>query len=227
MNKKNTVFIPAEKSATEKKLDFPILIGLSGQSCAGKNEAALILQSCGMFCIDSDAISREIFLKNEQALLSIFQNEAEKRGFCIRYENGTINKKNFALFIFSDAKLLKKHEDFILPKIEEAINRKIKAAFAENPLRPIVLNAPTLHKTSLLKKCVFIFYIIAPILLRIWRAKKRDKLPIKNILARFSKQKDFFSQYFFLNADTIIVKNFGSLAKLKKTLLQELKKRGF
>lgn len=219
--------IPEEHSNTEKKLDFPILIGLSGQSCAGKNEAALILQNCGMFCIDSDAVSREIFLKNEQTILSIFQNEAEKKKICIRYENGKINKKNFAFFVFSDSKLLKRHEDFILPKIEEAITRKIHEAFAENPLRPIILNAPTLHKTSLLKKCVFIFYIKAPILLRIWRAKKRDKLPIKNILARFSKQKNFFSQYFFLNADTIIVKNFGSLAKLKKILLQELKKRGF
>ena len=129
--------------------------------------------------------------------------------------------------VFSDEELLKKHEAFILPIIEEKIWEEIKRAFTEKPERPILLNAPTLHKTSLIKKCLFILYIDAPFILRLIRAKKRDRLPLKNIWLRFSKQKKFFSQYFFLNADTIVVKNFWSSASLKRKLLQEVKKRGF
>ena len=34
----------------------PILIGLSGPSCSGKNTASAILQDYGFYCIDADAV---------------------------------------------------------------------------------------------------------------------------------------------------------------------------
>ncbi len=204
----------------------PILIGLSGPSCSGKNTASAILQDYGFYCIDADAVSRKVFAEHEKEILNLFQAEAEKRGINLKNKKG-IDKKAFALLVFSDEELLKKHEAFILPIIEEKIWEEIKMAFTEKPERPILLNAPTLHKTSLIKKCLFILYIDAPFILRLIRAKKRDRLPLKNIWLRFSKQKKFFSQYFFLNADTIVVKNFWSSASLKRKLLQEVQKRGF
>ncbi len=204
----------------------PILIGLSGHSCSGKNTASTILQDYGFYCIDADVVSRKVFAEHEKEILNLFQAEAEKRGINLKNEKG-IDKKAFALLVFSDEELLKKHEDFILPIIEEKIWEEIKRAFTEKPERPILLNAPTLHKTGLIKKCLFILYIDAPFILRLIRAKKRDRLPLKNIRLRFSKQKKFFSQYFFLNADTIVVKNFWSSASLKRKLLQEVQKRGF
>ena len=204
----------------------PILIGLSGPSCSGKNTASAILQDYGFYCIDADVVSRKVFIEHEKEILNLFQAEAEKRGINLKNKKG-IDKKAFALLVFSDEELLKKHEAFILPIIEEKIWEEIKMAFTEKPERPILLNAPTLHKTSLIKKCLFILYIDAPFILRLIRAKKRDRLPLKNIRLRFSKQKKFFSQYFFLNADTIVVKNFWSSASLKRKLLQEVQKRGF
>lgn len=204
----------------------PILIGISGPSCSGKNTASAILQDYGFYCIDADAVSRKVFTEHEKEILNLFQAEAEKRGINLKNKKG-IDKKAFALLVFSDEELLKKHEAFILPIIEEKIWEEIKMAFTEKPERPILLNAPTLHKTSLIKKCLFILYIDAPFILRLIRAKKRDRLPLKNIWLRFSKQKKFFSQYFFLNADTIVVKNFWSSASLKRKLLQEVQKRGF
>lgn len=204
----------------------PILIGLSGPSCSGKNTASAILQDYGFYCIDADVVSRKVFAEHEKEILNLFQAEAEKRGINLKNKKG-IDKKAFALLVFSDEELLKKHEAFILPIIEEKIWEEIKMTFTEKPERPILLNAPTLHKTSLIKKCLFILYIDAPFILRLIRAKKRDRLPLKNIWLRFSKQKKFFSQYFFLNADTIVVKNFWSSASLKRKLLQEVQKRGF
>ena len=204
----------------------PILIGLSGPSCSGKNTASAILQDYGFYCIDADAVSRKVFAEHEKEILNLFQAETEKRGINLKNKKG-IDKKAFALLVFSDEELLKKHEAFILPIIEEKIWEEIKMAFTEKPERPILLNAPTLHKTSFIKKCLFILYIDAPFILRLIRAKKRERLPLKNIWLRFSKQKKFFSQYFFLNADTIVVKNFWSSASLKRKLLQEVQKRGF
>ncbi|EGC77378.1 dephospho-CoA kinase [Treponema denticola F0402] len=175
----------------------PILIGLSGPSCSGKNTASTILQDYGFYCIDADAVSRKVFTEHEKEILNLFQAEAEKRGINLKNEKG-IDKKAFALLVFSDEELLKKHEAFILPIIEEKIWEEIKRAFTEKPERPILLNAPTLHKTSLIKKCLFILYIDAPFILRLIRAKKRDRLPLKNIWLRFSKTKEIlFSILFF------------------------------
>lgn len=193
----------------------PILIGLSGPSCSGKNTASTILQDYGFYCIDADAVSRKVFTEHEKEILNLFQAEAEKRGINLKNEKG-IDKKAFALLVFSDEELLKKHEAFILPIIEEKIWEEIKRVFTEKPERPILLNAPTLHKTSLIKKCLFILYIDAPFILRLIRAKKRDRLPLKNIWLRFSKQKKFFSQYFFFKCRYNSSKELLVFCKFKK-----------
>lgn len=150
----------------------PILIGLSGPSCSGKNTASAILQDYGFYCIDADAVSRKVFAEHEKEILNLFQAEGEKRGINLKNKK-CIDKKAFALLVFSDEELLKKHEAFILPIIEEKIWEEIKMAFTEKPECPILLNAPTLHKTSLIKKCLFILYIDAPFILRLIRAKKK------------------------------------------------------
>lgn len=209
----------------------PVLIGLAGQSCAGKNAAAAILEKHGFFCIDSDAVSKTVFSEHEHELFALFKDEAAARHIDITNRNAAlssiIDRQNFALLVFSDEVLLKRHEDFILPKITAQIEAEIRQNAALNPSQPIVLNAPTLHKTELVKKCSFFLYIKACTIVRIVRALKRDRIPLKQVLARFSKQNDFFSQYFFPNADIVVVKNSGSIGKLENRLLQELKKRGF
>lgn len=211
-----------------------ILIGLAGQSCAGKNTAAEILEKYGMICIDADKISAEIFNKNQTEIFDLFKDETRQEHInilsCdsgIDKNNIQIDKKKFSFFVFSNKKRLQKHEEFILPKIEEAISIEIKKHELHRPGVPIVLNAPTLHKVSFAKMCRFILYIKAPKIIRILRAKKRDKIGMKNILARFSKQNDFLAQYFCLNTDIVIVNNFGRIAKFEKLILTEVRKRGF
>ncbi len=220
---------------TEISENLPILIGLAGQSCAGKNTASEILTMAGYNCIDADKLSCEVFLKAEKAILALFSESAEKKGINLKRETSPdgsatpsskiINKKNFALLVFSDTELLKKHEAFIMPKIEKRMQEEIDKLFAINPEKPIILNAPTLHKTKFAKKCKFILFIKSPFLFRLLRAKQRDKLPIKNILARFSQQRNFFSQLISLNADMVVVRNFILHSKFKSRILKKIKRQ--
>ena len=48
----------------------PILIGISGPSCSGKNTASAILQDYGFYCIDADAVSRKVFTEHEKEIFS-------------------------------------------------------------------------------------------------------------------------------------------------------------
>lgn len=205
----------------------PYLIGLAGQSCAGKNVVAAFLEEKGFHIIDADKVAHMVLQERQEAVITHFSPHAEKRGLQLRLPDGTLDRKALSLLLFSDAVLLAEHEAFILPQIEKRIRSFIKTAAAAQPERPIVLNAPTLHKTSLTSECVFIFYITAPFILRLIRGRRRDKLSYPRLIARFLQQRTFFSQYLSQNADIVSVKNARSVHSLRKKIEQTLHERGF
>ena len=203
------------------------IIGLAGQSCAGKNVVADFLEEKGFYVIDADAVAHAVLEDEQDAVIQRFLPAAEKNGVCLRLQNGTLDRKALGALLFSDPLLLAEHEAFILPKIEDRIRSIMQAAAAAQAARPIVLNAPTLHKTNLIAECSFIFYITAPFFLRLIRGKKRDGLSFYRLVARFLRQKDFFTQYLGQNADIVSVKNARSVQSLRKKIERILRKKGF
>ncbi len=72
----------------------------------------------------------------------------------------------------------------------------------------IILNATVLYKPpDLLEKCDAVLFVKAPLLKRLIRAKKRDKMPLKQILRRFYNQKDLLKHYKITKKHIILVKN--------------------
>ena len=203
------------------------LIGLAGQSCAGKNVVADFLAEKGFYIIDADMVAHQVLQEEQHTLLTFFSNDAEKKGLVLQQQDGMLDRKALSALLFADPALLAAHEAFILPKIEDRIRSLIHAANAAQPERPIVLNAPTLHKTHLVPECSFILYITAPFLLRLIRAKKRDKRPLRQLIARFMQQKKFFTQYLAQNADIVSVRNAHSVYSLRNKIEYVLRKKGF
>lgn len=203
------------------------LIGLAGQSCAGKNVAADFLAEKGFYVIDADIVAHEILLEEQTALIARFAGDAEKRGLTLQEQDGSLDRKALSALLFSNPALLAAHEAFILPKIEARIRCLISIAQAEQPDRPVVLNAPTLHKTHLVPECACILYITAPFLLRLIRAKKRDKRPLRQLIARFMQQRKFFAQYLAQNADIVSIENAHSVYSLRNKIEHVLRKKGF
>lgn len=195
-----------------------ILIGLAGQSCAGKNEAGRILEKLDWNVIDADEISRHLFSQNERNIFELFKEDALLFNVKIYDENNVFDKKTFSSFVFSTPKLLSKLEAFILPKIEEEIRKKICKIEAENADAKIAINAPTLHKTSLFFECSHILYIKANIFIRLYRAFNRDKGSAINILKRFFAQRNFASQYLAKKSDILAVSNNSTIESLEKSI---------
>ena len=203
------------------------LIGLAGQSCAGKNVVADFLAGKGFYVIDADIVAHQVLSEEQNTLVTLFEGNAEKKGLKLRQQDGQLDRKVLSALLFDDPALLAVHEAFILPKIEQRIRNLIRNAESEAPARPIVLNAPTLHKTHLVPECSFILYITAPFLLRLIRAKKRDKRPLRQLIARFMQQRKFFTQYLAQNADIVSVRNTHSVYSLRNKIEQVLRKKGF
>ena len=203
------------------------LIGLAGQSCAGKNIVADFLEEKGYAVIDADKVAHTILQEQSEAVITRFSPHAEKRGLHLRGQDGLLDRRALSVLLFSEPALLAEHEAFILPKIEVRIRSLIKTALTEQPNRPIVLNAPTLHKTTLTPECSFILYIKAPFFIRLIRGRKRDKISFCRLIARFLQQKDFFTQYLLQNADIVNVVNARSVHSLRKKIEQVLCEKGF
>ena len=203
------------------------LIGLAGQSCAGKNVVADVLKEKGFYVIDADVVAHMVLDALQTEVLQRFLPHAEVRGIRLQSSAGILDRSGLASLLFADPALLAEHEAFVLPHIEQHIRTLIRDAHTEQPYRPIVLNAPTLHKTSLTAECSFIFYITAPFLIRLIRGKKRDKRPLRQLIARFMQQKDFYPQYLTQNADIVNVKNAHTVHALRKKIERVLRKKGF
>ena len=203
------------------------LIGLAGQSCAGKNIVADFLEEKGYAVIDADKVAHTVLQEQSEAVITRFSPHAAKRGLHLRGQDGLLDRRALSVLLFSEPALLAEHESFILPKIEVRIRSFIENALTEQPNRPVVLNAPTLHKTSLISACSFILYIKAPFFIRLIRGKKRDNLSFFRLIARFLQQKDFFAQYLLQNADIVSVANARSVQSLRKTIERVLRDKGF
>jgi dephospho-CoA kinase len=76
--------------------------------------------------------------------------------------------------------------------------------------KPCVINAALIHKSAVFDRLDGIILVSAPWLVRLIRAKQRDKLPWAVLLRRFSSQKQFAAQYLAGNADIYKVENPGT-----------------
>lgn len=206
----------SEKILPEKKpdraIEHKIIIGLVGTSGSGKNEAAKFFTAADTLVIDADTIAHEVLHENEKTILAVFKKYTTK----IENENGSLNKAELAKLLFSDPQLLKQHEAIIFPRIEE----KIIALITASTKKIIVLNAPTLHKSKLMRVVHCFIYVTANYFLRMRRVQKRDTLSLREVFLRFKNQKNFLHEYQATGKKIYIIHNNFS----KKYLGEKIKK---
>ncbi len=73
--------------------------------------------------------------------------------------------------------------------------------------RTCVINAALLHRSAVFRQLGCILLVTAPFLVRMLRAKRRDRLSWTSIFRRLTSQKRFTLQYLAGNADIYIVEN--------------------
>lgn len=206
------------------------IIGLTGAMCSGKNVAASILEDLGYSVIDADKMAHQALEALEAEVLSEFDKEAREAGITLTHPDGTLNRRALGALLFSRVELLARHEAIIYPKINELLLAAIEAceqtAEKGGIVKGIILNAPLLHKTPLLNRCAFVIFIDALPFIRFFRALRRDSLSPRQILSRFSSQKNLFTQYILKNVDIVRVRNQGSRRALEKKLVLTLSLRG-
>lgn len=184
------------------------VIGLTGQSGAGKSEVSSMLEKSGIVCINCDAVSRDVTKKDAPALKAI----CEVFGSDILCPDGTLDRKKLGSIVFSNKEKLELLNKTIFPFIIDEI-KKIIADFSGDGV--IVLDAPTLFESGCDKLCDEKVAVIADRKIRLERIMARDSLTKVDAENRMNSQlcEEFFKQ----NCD-VIIQNNGDLAELEKAV---------
>ena len=173
-----------------------MIIGLTGMYCAGKNHIAALLQKQGFPVLDIDTLGHGVIESKKQEIIARFGNDIQKT-------DNTVDRRRLGAKVFGKKDELAALEAIIHPEVNRLTMQWIETRNAEH----CVLNAAVLHKSAVFEKLDRIILVSAPRLIRLIRAKKRDKLPWTVLMKRLSSQKQFSTQYLAGNADIYRVEN--------------------
>jgi dephospho-CoA kinase len=183
-----------------------IVIGLTGQSGAGKTTVCEVFEENGFDVVNADLISREITAKGFPCLDEL----VEAFGESILDDGGGLDRRALGDMVFGDAEMLKQLNGITYPYITYEILRRIKETSARGG-RYILRDAPTLMESRADDYCDLIISVTATEKNRARRISERDGLSSEQIERRFSSQR---SERFFMNRSDFIIKNNKSIELL-------------
>ncbi len=176
------------------------VIGLTGQSGAGKTTVSRVFSQNGFAVIDADIISREVTEKGQPCLTEL----SEAFGSDIINSDGTLNRKRLGSIVFSDREKLRQLNGIIYPYIIYRIISRIDE-LSEEGRELILLDAPTLFEANADDLCDLIISVTADESIRMSRIIARDNITPETAKKRFESQ---YSEHFFVNhSDFVIINN--------------------
>ena len=181
---------------TEKLL----VVGLTGQTGAGKTTISDIFAAKGFEIINADAVARQVVLPKSPCLCEL----CECFGTEILLPDGSMNRKKVAELVFSDPCKNEILGSIMYPYILKEIHAQIRN-FAADGKQWILLDAPTLFESHADDFCALVLSVLAEPNIRMSRIMKRDGLTEVQAKKRMDAQ--LSEQYFKEHSDFVIYNN--------------------
>lgn len=175
------------------------IIGITGQSGAGKGSVGKILSQQGYCVIDADKVYHSLLYKNSELCICLSECFGKEI-----LQNGVVNRKKLADVVFSDKEKLNELNKVTHTYVKKRINELIKERMVAGD-SAVFIDAPQLFEADMQYDCDYVIGIVADRKTRAERISCRDGLTNDEIEKRFSNQKseDFFKK----NCDFVIENN--------------------
>lgn len=191
--------------------DAPVVVGVAGKCCAGKDEVTRWLLARGFREVNVDRIGHEALAVKHREIVAAFGPEIVTDGV-------TIDRAVLGARVFADKAERLRLEAIVHPWMRERVTEEV-AAFREHPdAAGLVINAALLFPMALDRLCDRILLVRAPLLQRVRRARERDDLSLRRMVRRLWAQRALDTQAHRSPADTIIVENGRSREELYRRL---------
>ena len=181
-------------------LDSVMVIGLTGQTGAGKSTVSKVFVQNGFRLIDADAISRHVVARGSHCLADLQECFTD----AILTPDGELDRKVMASIAFSDHRKLEMLNTIMYPYIVGEILRMIHR-FSQQNHKLILLDAPTLFESRADDFCDLIISVVAKPELRMQRIMERDHISEKAAQQRMEMQ--LTEEFFRLHSDTVLENN--------------------
>lgn len=179
-------------------LNGVMVVGLTGQTGAGKSTVSRLFAESGFCVIDADQIARAVVHKGSRCLLELTECFSD-----ILLPNGELNRKALAKQAFQNKKSLELMNSIMYPYIMGEILRQIHH-HSRMGQKLILLDAPTLFESRADDFCELIISVTARAELRKARILQRDSITEEAAQARMDAQ---LPEQFFVEHSDFIIKN--------------------
>lgn len=174
-----------------------LILGLTGQTGAGKSTVSKILEKYGCYHIDADLVARETIDSDEKV-----KSELKSRfGEDVIGNDGKVNRKMLGAKAFADPQSTLDLNSITHP----AVNKKVQSIIAKKEqenVKAVIIDAIALFESGEDKLCDYTVSVIAPKDIRLKRITARDSISEEKALERINAQKD--EEFFSVNSDYII-----------------------
>ena len=191
------------------------IIGLTGQTGAGKSSVREILRQKGAAVIDADTVAHDITDNNVNCIYDI----VNRFSCLVLNEKGKIDRKALGKRVFSDKKELMALNKIIFPYILEAIEHEVLGYIAKGA-ENIVIDGATVIESGCGKMCDVLVSVVAEEETRITRIIKRDGITKADAERRVSAQKP--EEFYTENSD-FVIRNDSTPAELERNVNSVLK----
>ena len=194
-----------------------MVLGLTGQTGAGKSTVCRMLQSEQDICVvDADKIARDVVTCGTDCLAEIVLHFS----ITVLNEDGTLNRKKLAKIVFNDRSQLKELNRITFPYILAGMKEKVKEGERQGN-RVVILDAPLLFESKADQLCDKILAVVAEEETRKQRIMERDGLTNEEAEARIKSQHD---DSFYITRSDYVIHNDGDAASLRLQVVELLEK---
>lgn len=192
------------------------VIGLTGQTGAGKGTFCKVLEKHGIPFLDTDKTAREVVEKGTPCLAELAAHFGDE----ILNQDGTLKRSRLGEIAFSDKKQLDALNSithkYITEKVSLWLETKRKEGFTS-----AFIDAPQLFESRENEICDITVALLANDDIRLSRIIDRDGIDEEYAKKRMSSQKD---EHFFIEKCDYVIYNNGSEEDLVNEALKFLKK---
>ena len=191
------------------------IIGLTGQTGAGKSTVRDIFKEKGAAVVDADSVAHDITDNDLDCIYDI----VSRFSCLVLNEKGKINRKALGRRVFSDPKELAALNKIIFPYILKAIEHKV-LGYISKGAETVIIDGATVIESGCGKMCDVLISVVAEEETRITRIIKRDGITKADAERRVLAQKP--EEFYTENSDYVI-RNDSTPAELERNVNSVLK----
>lgn len=178
----------------------PLVVGLTGQTGAGKTTVSQTFMENGFYVIDGDAVARILTTKGHPYLDEVSRHFGKD----VLDADGNLIRQKLADIVFTDPQKLQELNAVFSPYVVAQIKKMVDSATTFCSRR-VLIDAPTLFETGCNRLCSKVVSVVSDRELRLRRIIARDGLTRSQAENRVKAQ--LSEEFFRAHSDYVIENN--------------------